>query len=227
MAENKNNPHRLCCLIAAFNEERTVADVILASKKHIPNVILIDDGSIDNTYEIARGCGAHVIRHPKNMGKGRALKTGFDHALGAGFHAAVTLDADGQHDPEEIPSFMDAHDKNLGDIIIGNRMSEAASMPLRRYIGNRIGVFFISRAAGVDIPDSQTGFRLYSADAMRLQMRHDGFEAETEILIRAARRGYRIAPVKIKTIYPKEYKSHFRAVRDFYRISTVVMKNYD
>jgi glycosyltransferase involved in cell wall biosynthesis len=224
MAER--DTHRLCCIIPAYNEESTIASVIEGCRKYINQVAVVDDGSTDGTPVEAEKAGANIIRHKRNLGKGAALRSGFDHALEGGFDAVITLDADGQHDPEEIPKFMDAYVRGSGDIIIGSRLRNRKDIPLVRYLSNTVGVFFISRAAGQHIQDTQSGFRLYWREAMRLPLVSTGFEAESEILIRAARAGHKISSLPIRAIYPSGHKSHIKPVKDFIRICTVVLKTY-
>jgi len=214
-------------LIPAHNEEKTIGDVIGGAKRHCPDILVVDDGSVDGTGEIAMEMGAVTLRHGVNRGKGAALKTGFRWLLETGCRAVITLDGDGQHDPAEIPKFISLFMKNDSEgIIIGNRTIDRKSMPLYRAIPNRIGELFISAAARRHIEDTQSGFRLYSRMVIEgVQCVTDGFDFETEILIRAARRGFRIESIPVRTIYQDEYRTHFRPVRDFYRISIVVLKN--
>lgn len=216
---------RNCCLIPAFNEAGTIAEVVRPALKHVPHVIVVDDGSVDSTAELALKAGAVVLRHERNRGKGMALRTGFAHVLRQGYESVVTLDADGQHDTSEIGKFLTAHGEGSGDIIIGTRLWDRAAIPRYRYIPNRIGIFCISRAAGCRIDDSQSGFRLYRRKVLKdVSLTTTGFETETEILIKAARQGFRVFNLPVSAIYPRVYKTNFRPVRDFYRISMVVLK---
>ncbi len=215
---------KVCCLIPAYNEERTIGAVIRGCRPHLADIVVVDDGSTDGTPEAARGAGAHLLRHEKNSGKGMALKTGFSFALKEGFDAVLSIDADGQHDPEEIPKFLDAY-KAGGGIIIGARLWDRKEIPLQRYISNMVGVFFISLAAGQKIPDTQSGFRIYGKEVLEdIEFGSKGFEAETEILIKAGRAGFSIGAIPVRAIYPENHNSHFRAVRDFTRISLTVLK---
>ena len=218
---NKN----VCCLIPAYNEHKNLAAVIEGARQHIRDVIVVDDGSTDSTAEIAIMSGAHLIRHEKNMGKGMALRSGFLHAIGNGYEAVLTLDADGQHAPEEISGFLAALDSDDADILIGSRLWDRNAIPRYRYIPNKIGIFCISKAAGCSIEDTQSGFRLYRKEVYRnIRLDTTGFETETEILIKAGRAGYRIRSLPVSAIYSTDYKTNFRPVRDFYRISILVLK---
>jgi len=215
----------VCCLIPAFNEEKRIAEVVRSVRKHIADVIVVDDGSVDATAERAKGSGAVVIRHGSNEGKGMALRTGFSHVLRQSYSAVITLDGDGQHAPEEVATFLSAFDADAGDIIIGSRLWDRAAIPSYRYIPNQNGIFCISKAAGCRIADTQSGFRLYRREVLeRIALSTTGFETETEALIRAGKAGFRIHSVPVSAIYNRDYTTNFRPVRDFYRISILVLK---
>lgn len=201
----------IIALIPAYNEARYIADVVQRALKHLP-VVVIDDGSSDGTAGAAAMAGARVIAHTVNQGKGKALNTGFDYAVQRGVDAAITLDADGQHDPDEIPLFIQAYRAGKGDIIIGKR--SFAQMPAKNQFGNRVGTFLLSLAMGQPVPDNQSGYRLLSRDVMAVvRPTSTRFEAEVEILLRAQLAGFRLAWVPIKTIY-NDKKSHFRPIHD-------------
>lgn len=223
--DKKTDNGRICCLIPAFNESRTISGVIETAKQHIRDIFVVDDGSDDATSAFAEKAGASVIRHDRNLGKGMALRTGFAHVLEQGFGAVITLDADGQHDASEISHFVSSFKQNAGDIIIGSRLRNKELIPLYRYIPNQIGIFFISWAAGCRIEDTQSGFRLYKKEVLEnVTLETDGFETETEVLIKAAKKGFRIHTIPVSAIYHSDYKTYFRPVRDFYRISILVLK---
>lgn len=216
---------KICCLIPAYNEARRIASVVKGAREHIKDIIVVDDGSADTTAELAEKAGAYVLRHDKNLGKGMALRTGFTHAQKMAYHAVITLDADGQHDPAEIRNFLYAYQGNAGDIIIGSRLWDKAAVPLYRYIPNQIGIFCISKAAGCRIEDTQSGFRLYRKEVLdKATLETTGFETETEILIKAGKKGFRIQSLPVSAIYQSDYTTNFRPVRDFYRISILVLK---
>ncbi|HYQ48540.1 MAG TPA: glycosyltransferase family 2 protein [Thermodesulfovibrionales bacterium] len=216
---------KVCCIIPAFNEEKRIVQVISGVRRHIPDVIVVDDGSHDGTAARAERAGAVVIRHASNRGKGMALRTGFGHALRRDYAAVLTLDGDGQHAPEEIAKFLSAFRAGSGDIIIGSRLWDKAAIPRYRYIPNRIGIFCISKAAGCRIDDTQSGFRLYRREVLEtIPLTTTGFETETEALIRAGRAGFRIHSFPVPAIYHRDYRTNFRPVRDFYRISILFLK---
>jgi len=201
----------IIALIPAYNEARFIGDVVERTLKHIP-VVVIDDGSSDATGAAAALAGAKVLAHVKNQGKGKALLTGFDYAINRRVDAAITLDADGQHDPDEIPLFIEAFRAGKGDIIIGQR--QYSQMPTKSRFGNRFGSFLLRLAMGRPIPDNQSGYRLFSRVAMeKVRPTSTRFEAEVEMLLRADFAGLTVGWVPIKTIY-NEKKSHFRPVQD-------------
>ncbi|MFH1758888.1 MAG: glycosyltransferase family 2 protein, partial [Pseudomonadota bacterium] len=161
--ENSN----IYALIPAFNAESSLGEVIDRTKKFVQHVIVVNDGSTDQTGEVARSHGVELITIPSNRGKGYALRLGFAHALSNGCDAILTLDADGQHDPADIPNFLSAHDQDSGAILIGSRMAQADRFPRQRYYSNRTAVFFISKALGQHLEDTQCGFRLYPSRVLR------------------------------------------------------------
>lgn len=215
-------------LIPAYNAGTTIGHVIRECRGFIDNILVVDDGSIDDTHAIAGRSGCATLKHGHNRGKGAALKTGFQWLLRTDCAAVITIDADGQHDPSEIPNFERFFNAEEGEvIIIGSRSAEGDRMPLYRAIPNKIGEALISLAARRYIRDTQSGYRLYSRGV--LEKNHcatDRFDMETEIIIKASRNGAKIKEIPIKTIYQENYTSHFRPVMDFYRISMVVLKHF-
>lgn len=214
-------------VIPAYNEVATIADVAARARRELEAVIVVDDASIDGTAERLLGTDAVVLRNAENLGKGGSLWRGMAHALANGADAVVTLDADGQHRPEDIPALIGAALANPGRIVIGaRRLSRERAPPARRF-ANAFADFWISWAAGHPVADSQSGFRLYPAALLRgLSVRHDrdcGFVFESEILIEAARLGWLSCAVPIETIYRKDGRpSYFRPVTDIARITRMV-----
>jgi len=193
-------------LIPAYNEEERIGKVVKKTLKYC-DVIVIDDGSVDDTGKRAEEKGAFVIKHEKNKGKGDALITGFNYALKNNYDVIITLDADGQHDPSEIPNFLKKIDKY--DIIIGAR--DFKEMPFSRRLSNTITTFLLSLRTHQKIGDSQSGYRLIKTDVLRgLDFKTERFILESELLVRAK---CRIGNVRIKTIYAGE-KSHINNLRD-------------
>jgi glycosyltransferase involved in cell wall biosynthesis len=183
------------------------------------DVLVVNDGSSDGTSRAAREAGATVLDHPENLGKGAALKTGFEHAIGRGYDAVITMDGDGQHDASAIPGFLDALEKTGADIVVGTRMHAVGRMPRIRVWVNRTTSRIVSRLAGQRIPDSQSGFRIFRLRVLKDVVRSlvtSRYDTESEILIRSARRGYRIAATAIESIYT-DAVSHIHPVIDTLR----------
>ncbi len=202
---------RVLALIPANNEGRQVATVVQAARAHLP-VLVVDDGSTDDTAAKAIAAGAEVLQQHPCQGKGAALLAGFSWALTQGYEAVVTLDADGQHDPAEIPVFLQAYAADKSDLIIGKR--DFTQMPPVRRMSNTIGTWIFSRALGQMIPDNQSGYRLISRRLMEDLREPDerGFEFEVEMIILCVLNGYPISWVPIRTIYADE-QSHISPLR--------------
>jgi len=196
---------RICLLIPAYNEARTIGQVVSEAREIIESVVVVDDGSQDATAQIAEDSGAIVIKHSVNSGKGAALRTGFQHVLDNGYDALITMDSDGQHDVNDIPGFLKAFDERGSGIIIGSRMQDITTMPAVRKFTNKFTSFVGSLLTHQKIRDSQSGFRLISSDVLRaVELETAGYEMESELLIKASRAGFRITSVPIKTIYGQE-----------------------
>jgi glycosyltransferase involved in cell wall biosynthesis len=207
-------------LIPAYNEARHVAAVVAGAGAVVEQVIVVDDGSSDDTAAVARSAGALVLHQPRNLGKGAALSRGLEWARAERVAMVVTLDADGQHDPAEIPLFLAAADEEVGDLIIGRR--EFAAMPPTRRIANTVGALLIRWALGHPVHDNQSGYRLLNSAALEvLRPRRSDFAAEVEQIVAALEAGLRIGWVPIRTIYGAE-TSHFRPVHDSVAFLTLV-----
>jgi glycosyltransferase involved in cell wall biosynthesis len=210
----------IVALIPAHDEAPRVGVVVSAALERLP-VLVVDDGSADDTAAVARGAGATVIEQRPNQGKGAALRTGFRRALADGAEAILTLDADGQHDPTEIPRFLAALAADpRPDLVIGRR--DFRSMPPARRLSNELGRIAFSWAVGRSIPDNQSGYRLVSRSLAEATLASDehGFAFEVEQITTAIRMGSTIAWVPIRTIYAGA-PSHIRPVahlREFVRI---------
>lgn len=195
-------------VIPAYNEAQHIADVVTSARVYLP-VLVVDDGSQDRTGEFAGAAGAEVMTLNPNQGKGAALRAGFRYALEKGALAVVTLDADGQHEPEEIPSFIDAFAQSGADLIIGVRQFE--QMPLVRRFANSSGRWLFSWAVGQSVPDNQSGYRLISRRLVEAVLDNpaQGFDYEVEMITTCIRRGFRMSSVPIQTIYAGEH-SHIQ-----------------
>ncbi len=199
---------RVCVVIPAYKEAGHVGPVVKAVLEQVADVVVVDDGSPDDTAERAREAGAHVVRHPRNRGKGAALQAGFDYALTQGYDAVVALDADGQHDPAELPLFLQALRTAGADVVLGSRMARPTGMPWIRRWTNRTTSVILSRLAKQEIQDSQSGYKAIRAAVLRrVRPSREGFDAESEFLVNASRLGFRIAHVPIRTIYGAETSS--------------------
>ena len=188
------------------------------------DVVVVNDGSMDGTSAAAEAAGAHVLEHEVNLGKGAALKTGFEYAVAKRYDAVVTMDGDGQHDPLAIPDFLDAADKCDADIIVGTRMHAVGEMPKLRIWTNRTTSRIVSLITRQNIPDSQSGYRLIKIRVLRdivTSFVTTRYDTESELLIRAARRGYRTAAVAITSIYTGAV-SHINPIVDTLRFVRLI-----
>src|SRR5258706_64495 len=178
----------------------SAGDPLLAGDRSLPlPVVVVEEGSTDGSAAAAEGAGATVLRHPANHGRGAALATGFAWAQAAHADAVLSMDADGQHDPAEIPKLLDAHRREPRAIVVGVRSFAPADMPRRSRVGNRISTWWISRFAGRPHSDTQSGFRVYPRALFAdVRLRSRRFETETELLLRAARRGLPLVEVPIQ-----------------------------
>ena len=214
-------------VIPAYNERATVRDIAMRARTHCRNVIVVDDGSDDGTAGALDGLDVTILRNGDNIGKAGSLWNGFQHALGRGATWIITLDADGQHAPEEIPAFISASSIHPDSYVIGARRSGQRKINRWRYGANRIADFWISWAAGKPIDDSQSGFRLYPATFLRsLHIPHGktrSFVFESEALIEAGRRGLPIRTITVD-VAPRlgPSPSHFRPLVDIVRITLMV-----
>lgn len=209
-------------LIPAYEEGPRIGAVVHGACRHLP-VVVIDDGSSDDTAEVAESAGAMVLRQVPNAGKGAALRAGFRHALEAGADAVVTLDADGQHDPDEIPAFLEVWHAARPELIVGQR--DFTKMPPVRRLSNTVGTWAVSAAVGRHVPDNQSGYRLIGRTLMRrlLDSQETGFEFEVEMIARCIALGLSIGWVPIRTIYAGA-PSHVRPLRHLTEFTRVTRK---
>ena len=208
-------------LIPAHDEGPRIGPVVRRAVGHLP-VLVVDDGSSDDTAAVAEAAGATVLRQRPNQGKGAALRAGFAAALEAGRPAVVTLDGDGQHDPDELPVFVAAFAADPAvELVIGRR--DFGRMPPARRLANALGTLALSASLGRWIPDNQSGYRLVGARLIRamLPSAEDGFEFEVEMIAVCLREGWPIDWVPVRTIYGEE-RSHIRPMRhlrEFLRVA--------
>jgi glycosyltransferase involved in cell wall biosynthesis len=221
-------PSSLVVVIPAYDEARAIGGVIARARAVARRIVVVDDGSTDATWSIVAAHPVHALRHAANLGKGAALLDGIRQALALGADRIVTLDADGQHRPEDIHGLVAAAARAPAAIVVGSRRADGRHAPRARYWANRIADFWISWAAGQRIEDTQSGFRLYPAAVVERLLvrlgRSRGFVLESELLIEAGRAGIEIVPVPIPALYDgaAQRASHFRPLRDIPRIVVMV-----
>ncbi|MFQ5706181.1 MAG: glycosyltransferase family 2 protein [bacterium] len=210
-------PEEIVVVIPAVNAEKTIQRVFQGVKQNLPDspVIIVNDGSTDRTREICQSLGAVYVEHDQNLGKGAALKSGFDKALDLNARVIVTLDADCQHDPSDIHRFLCEFKKSGPDLIFGCRMSNIHDMPFHRVVSNYLTSRLISWRTGTRIRDSQCGFRLIKAEVLKnINLDCNGFDLESELAVKAALHGYVIDSIDIRTIYQKDHSSRMRLLKD-------------
>ena len=217
----------ILALIPAYNEEIAIQTVVRETMQYLP-VLVADDGSTDSTLLLATEAGAITVQNDQNLGKGAALRNGFRYALEKGYRAVLILDADGQHDPHEIPLFIKSYQQNKSNLIIG--MRDFAQMPFTRRLANSLGSVLANRLTREPLHDNQSGFRLIDAKLMNLLLdsQEMGFEFEVEMIFACLHAGLTIDWVPIKTIYADE-KSHISPlshISNYFRILRRVSKKY-
>jgi glycosyltransferase involved in cell wall biosynthesis len=213
-----------CVLIPSYNEARNIGAITKELKARGLTAYVVDDGSTDGTAGIAAGQGAVVITHDKNKGKGASLIEGFSRILKDGFDAVLIMDGDGQHETSDIDNFLKKMDETGADIVIGNRMMDTVSMPLNRKITNKIMSRVISKMCRQNIPDTQCGFKLIRRKVLEsIKFEFSNFEIESEILVKAAKIGFRIESVPVKTVYRDE-KSKIKPIFDTMRFLYFMIK---
>ena len=215
---------RICVLIPVYNESGEIGRLVSALKEKGFDVLVVDDGSRDGSGTIAENEGAALIRHEKNCGKGISLQDGFQYALKHNYEWVLTIDGDGQHEISDIQQFLDRAGECPSSVITGSRMGNPRGMPLVRLLTNRFMSSVISLVCHQRIPDTQCGFRLISSDVLReIKLTAAYFEIETEILIKASKKGFKITSVPIKTIYRNE-ASKINPVTDMFRFIVYMIR---
>lgn len=192
---------KVVAVIPAYKEETTIADVLTRTRSFVSEMIVVNDGSPDATAEVAEANGAIVVSHIINRGLGAAIGTGFAAAKKRGADMVITLDADGQHDPAEIPKFIDAI-KNGADVVIGSRMLTRTGMPWYRQVANLLGNISTLVLFGAYVTDSQSGFRAFTSNALsKIEIKTNRMEVSSELIAEAKAHGFKIVEVPIKAIY--------------------------
>ncbi len=223
---------RMAILIPAYNEGKHIEDVIRKCLKYRLDIIVVDDGSRDNTVEVVRKfsddpeTAVFLLKHGVNMGKGEALKTGFAYAIDKKYTGVITIDADGQHDVEEIADFLNAFKEKEPDIIVGSRFQNVKGMPFIRLATNFFTSWIISAIAGRKINDVQSGFRFIGYKVLKnIKLETKNFETEPEVLMKASWLKYRIINIPITTIYHENFVSHVNPFTDTYKFFRLVFRS--
>lgn len=209
---------RPCGLVPLFNHAQTVPSVVARLRQHVPDIVVVDDGSTDGgAAGIPAFPGLSVVRHPVNRGKGAAVRTGLAHARAAGFTHAVQVDADDQHDVDDVPRFLDLARANPGAVLAGERLFEGA-VPRSSRFGRAFGMFWYRVETGPHpLTDTQCGFRVYPTDLLeRIPVRGERMEFDVEVLVRAVWAGIPVlgVPTRVRYAPPGEHRSHFRPFLD-------------
>ncbi len=212
MVDKISGEFRPAALVPAFRCAPTVGAVVEGLRNAVEDVLVVDDGSSDGTADAARGAGARVIVRPANGGKGAALRDGLAVLLAGPVTHVAFVDADGQHDPADLPALLEAA-RSGADFVVGSRLKDTSTMPAKNYWANTIGDRVLGRMTGLPVQDGQSGFRVIAADLLRgVRLRAERYSIENEILIKAAPRVRRFASVPVRTIYGA--RSHYRPFRD-------------
>ncbi|OIV42502.1 DUF2062 domain-containing protein [Flavobacterium johnsoniae] len=219
-----------CVIVPTYNNQKTLKKVLDSILDFTSNVIIVNDGSTDTTSEILKQYSQLTqIHHPKNLGKGRALRNGFRKALELNFEYAITIDSDGQHFAADIPGFIEEIQKQPNSLLIGSRNMTQENVPKKSSFGNKFSNFWFKFETGIALEDTQSGFRLYPLKLLPKRFYTNKFEFEIEVIVRAAWKGIVVKNIPIQVLYdPAERVSHFRPFRDFTRISilnTVLVTN--
>lgn len=213
---------KVCIIIPTYNNHKTLKRVIDGVLQYTTNVIVVNDGSTDTTFEIINSyTSIDAIHIPKNKGKGNALQLGFKKAIEKGFHYAITIDSDGQHFPDDIPVFLEELAKNESNILlIGSRNMNQDDVPKKSSFGNKFSNFWFWFETGIKLEDTQSGYRLYPLLHLPKKYFTNKFEFEIEVIVRAAWKGTIVKNIPVKILYdPTERVTHFRPFKDFTRIS--------
>ena len=220
------DPGRFAVIIPTFNEAGTIRTVVRETLPYCSNIIVVDDGSQDRTLEAIRGEPVHLIHYETNRGKGFALRQGFRAALQQDLDFVITMDGDGQHKPSEIPKIIAAHRATGADLVVGQRLRCIESIRLHRAFGNLCVNFWIQVVTGIPWKDTQCGFRLIGTRLLRtVELRADGYEIETEMILAACRGGFQVASVPIEVHYlDGSATSKMRPLRDTYRVIRVLYR---
>jgi len=214
-----------CVIIPTYNNEKTLAklidDVLIYTNQK--DVIVVNDGATDSTSHILElyKNKITIVGYSNNVGKGNALKLGFKTAIEKGYTNAITIDSDGQHFPDDLPVFFNSALENPGSLLMGSRNMDHEDVPGKSSFGNKFSNFWFKVETGLELPDTQTGYRLYPLESLKkIKLFSTKFEMEIEVIVKMAWNGVNIIPVNVKVLYDYEERvTHFRPFKDFTRIS--------
>lgn len=215
--KQKKERVKILVVIPAFNEGKSISTLLKELKRYVNpgDIVVVDDGSEDDTYRRAKEEGVRVIKHQRNLGKGQSLADGFKLAIQMGYDGVITIDADLQHPVKLLPEFIKK--AGLYDIVIGSRFNNLSGMPFDRYFSNRATSLVLSLLTGTRLEDTQSGYRYISSEVLRnTRPTMPRFDFESEILFQAVKKGYRVGYINLPTVYGTE-KSSVRKFRDTIR----------
>ncbi len=216
---------KIIAVIPAYDSADPLSLLLPAAKAQLSDIVVVDDGSTDETSLVSSREGVEVIRHGTNRGKGAALKIGFAYALENSCDLIITLDSDGQHEPKYIPLFLQAYNKSGADLIIGSRAGNKGDMPWDRRFSNRITSSILTLLLRKNIEDSQCGYRLISRRLLEsINLESEKFELETEMIIKAVKAGFDIHYLPINVRYGKTFPTHISRLADTLRWCRKVFK---
>jgi len=215
---------RVCVVIPTYNEAKTISDLVKGIRGAGLDMVVVDDGSTDDTAAIVEESAVAILRNARNQGKGASLARGFDYAIKSGFDAVITMDGDGQHLPSDIPLFLGAAANSEAGMIVGNRMFKTKKMPALRYLTNKFMSWIISGMIRQRVPDTQCGFRLIKSELLKkMKLQAPKFEVESEMLFRAYGEGFKIESILVHTVYAHE-KSHINPFIDTIRFFKFILR---
>ncbi len=216
----------ICILIPAYNARLTLRTVVEESLRFGLPVVIVDDGSTDDSSSTLEGLPLTLLTHQRNRGKGAALRTGFVWALDNGYEGIITLDADGQHEPSAIPLMIETATKGNFGCLLASRSCQFDQMAGLRKIWNHFGVWCIKKATGFEITDSQSGFRYYACSLLKsVKLEKNGYDLEMELLMKAWKAGFRLGSIPVPArVADGRFTSHYRPVRDTWNICMTFLK---
>jgi glycosyltransferase involved in cell wall biosynthesis len=218
------NTMKILAIIASYNSANALPVLITGVREYIPDILVVDDGSSDETSSVAQGAGAVVIRHDFNRGKGAALKSGFNYAVEKEYDSVITLDSDGQHNPKYIPAFLEVVSRTNADFVIGSRIDDKADMPLDRRFSNWATSRILSWLLKTPVDDLQCGYRYYSSALLKsINLQSERYELETEVVIKAVQAGFKPIFIPVRVEYGPAYTTGMNRLVDTLRWLRLVL----